>query len=61
MDDVILEIDESFIVSLSTTDGAVNILQDEAVVTIIDNDSMCNSWHYSQLEKSCYHKSLLKY
>ena len=43
MDDIILESDESFSVSLSTTDGAVNILQDQAVVTITDNDSMCNS------------------
>lgn len=42
MDDVILENDESFSVSLSTNDGAVNILQDQAVVTITDNDSMCN-------------------
>ena len=41
MDDVILENDESFSVSLSTTDGAVNILQDQTVVTITDNDSMC--------------------
>ena len=45
MDDIILEYDESFSVSLSTTDGAVNILQDQAVVTITDNDRMtlCNS------------------
>ena len=43
MDDIILENDEFFIVSLGTTDGAVNILQDQAVVTITDNDSMCNS------------------
>ena len=42
MDDIILENDESFSVSLSTTDGAVNILQDQTVVTITDNDSMCN-------------------
>ena len=40
MDDFILENDESFSVSLGTTDGAVNILQDQAVVTITDNDSM---------------------
>ena len=43
MDDILLENDESFIVSLGTTDGAVNILQEQAVVTITDNDSMCNS------------------
>ena len=43
MDDIILESDESFSVSLGTTDGAVNILQDQAFVTITDNDSMCNS------------------
>ena len=43
MDEVILEDDECFIVSLSRTDGAVTILQDQTVVTIIDNDSMCNS------------------
>ena len=45
MDDIILESDESFSVSLGTTDGAVNILQDQAVITITDNDSMtlCNS------------------
>lgn len=42
MDDIILENDESFSVSLSTNDGAVNILQDQALVTITDNDSMCN-------------------
>lgn len=42
MDDIVLEDDESFSVSLSTNDGAVNILQDQAVVTITDNDSMCN-------------------
>lgn len=41
-DDVILESDEAFSVSLSTNDGAVNILQDQALVTITDNDSMCN-------------------
>ena len=40
MDDIILENDESFSVSLGTTDGAVNILQDQAVVTITDDDSM---------------------
>ena len=45
MDDLILENDESFIVSLSTTDGAVNILRDQTVVTITDNDSM---YDYSQ-------------
>ena len=43
MDDIILESDESFSVSLGTTDGAVNILQDQTVVTITDNESMCNS------------------
>ena len=43
MDDILLENDEFFIVSLGTTDGAVNILQDQAVVTITDDDSMCNS------------------
>lgn len=42
MDDIDLENDESFSVSLSTSNGAVNILQDQAVVTITDNDSMCN-------------------
>ena len=41
-DDVILESDEAFSVSLSTNDGAVNVLQDQALVTITDNDSMCN-------------------
>ena len=40
MDDIILENDESFSVLLGTTDGAVNILQDQAVVTITDDDSM---------------------
>ena len=43
MDDILLENDEFFIVSLGTTDGAVNILRDQAVVTITDDDSMCNS------------------
>ena len=51
MDDIILENDESFSVSLSTNDGAVNILQDQALVTITDNDSMCNLQHYSNILK----------
>ena len=40
MDDIILENGESFSVSLGTTDEAVNILQDQAFVTITDDDSM---------------------
>ena len=40
MDDITLENDESFSVSLGTTDEAVNILQDQAVVSITDDDSM---------------------
>ena len=51
MDDIILENDESFSVSLSTNDGAVNVLQDQALVTITDNDSMCNLQHYSNILK----------
>ena len=58
MDDVTLENDESFIVSLGTTDGAVNILQDQTVVTIIDNDSMCNFTLFS-VKTSCYHNKVL--
>ena len=59
MDDIILENDESFSVSLGTTDEAVNILQDQAVVTITDNDSMCNLILFS-VKSSRYHKPLLK-
>ena len=59
MDDIILENDESFSVSLGTTDEAVNILQDQAVITITDNDSMCNLILFS-VKSSRYHKPLLK-
>ena len=40
MDDIILENEESFSVSLGTTDEAVTIFQDQAFVTITDDDSM---------------------
>ena len=41
VNDTFLELDENFIVSLDTSDRAINILQNQATVTIIDNDSKC--------------------
>lgn len=49
MNDTFLELDENFIVSLDTSDRAINILQNQATVTIIDNDSKCR-----QLILLCY-------
>ena len=37
-EDTILEDDEDFTLTLTTTDGSVNLAPDEATVTIIDDD-----------------------
>ena len=42
-DDTILEDDEEFTLTLTTTDGSVNLVPDLATVTIVDNDSKLNS------------------
>ena len=42
-DDTILEDDEEFTLTLTTTDGSVNLAPDQATFTIIDNDSKLNS------------------
>ena len=41
--DTILEDDEEFTLTLTTTDGGVNLAPDRATVTIIDNDSKLSS------------------
>ena len=40
VDDDILEEDETFTLTLNTTDGSVNLNPDEASVTITDDDRM---------------------
>ena len=40
VEDDILEEDEDFTLTLTTTDGSVNLNPDEANVTIIDDDGM---------------------
>ena len=41
-DDTILEDDEEFTLTLTTTDGSVNLAPDQATVAIIGNDSKLN-------------------
>ena len=42
LNDNILESDETFSVTLSSTDGSVNFANQSSVVTIIDNDGQSN-------------------
>ena len=43
VDDDILEEDEDFTLTLNTTDSSVNLIPDEAIVTITDDDRMLNA------------------
>ena len=38
IDDILVEGDEMFVVSLTTNDPAIDLVNDEAQITIVDND-----------------------